>query len=73
MKVLAAILIVTALWVVLGAVLGGCAGRRAAGDRPAGQPWVWQTLEGPDPLIGAGRLPASHPLARLDRSPSRPA
>jgi hypothetical protein len=74
-KLVAVVLIVTALWVVLGAVLSGCTSRQATGTRPvaAGEAWLWESLDCHARLARDAALPASHPLARLSRSPSQPA
>jgi hypothetical protein len=74
-KIIAAIMIVTALWVLLGAILGGCSSRPASGDRrwTAGGAWVWESLDRGARLVPGSGLPASHPLARLGRTPSQSA
>lgn len=75
MKLVAVVMIVTALWVVLGAVLSGCSSRRVAGARraAAGEAWLWESLDGHVQLARSTVLPVSHPLARLGRSPSQSA
>ena len=75
MKIFAAIMIVSALWAVLGGVLGGCSGRQVSEDRraPAGEAWVWESLDRHARLAPSPVLPASHPLTRLGRSPSQSA
>jgi hypothetical protein len=75
-KVLVVVLVLTALWMVLGAVLGGCSSRRAARelDGVAGEAWLWESLDRHARLAGAAALPASHPLARIplaSRAPIR--
>ena len=63
MKMLGAILIVTAIWLVL---VSAREGRGSAGAAVgAGEAWM---LEQHDPVVRLGRqagIPAGHPLARL--------
>jgi hypothetical protein len=75
MKVVAAVMIVSALWAVLGGVLGGCSSRQVSEDRraPAGEAWVWESLDRDARLAPSPALPDSHPLARLGRAPSQSA
>ena len=66
MKVLAAVLIVTAIWLVLASVREG-RGRTREAD--VGDAWM---IEQHDPVVRLGRetvLPAGHPLARLSTAP----
>jgi hypothetical protein len=66
MKLLAAVLIVTAIWLVLASVREG-RGRTRAAD--VGDVWM---IEQHDPVVRLGReavLPPSHPLARLSTNP----
>jgi hypothetical protein len=72
-KTLAVVMIVTALWMVLGAVLSGCSSRSVAGGRPGvqGEAWLWEALDRHARLARDAALPASHPLARLGRFPSQ--
>jgi hypothetical protein len=73
MKILAVVVIVTAFWLVLGAVLGGCGHRRTSTACSGGQAWMWECLGPRAALVGRpGTLPDSHPLAPLDRSVSHP-
>jgi hypothetical protein len=71
MSVVAAALLVTALWLALAAVLGGCgaclssAARSEAADDHR---WLWEPSDRPARLARDARLPASHPLARLRRA-----
>ena len=64
MGVVVAAMIVTALWIVLGAVLHG--GRELARDT-GGEAWWWESS---DRLARHPGLPPSHPVARLGRSSS---
>jgi hypothetical protein len=73
MKVLAVVLILTALWVVLAAVLGGCATRQAGDRGPQREAWLWETMDDCVGRIGGTTLPPSHPLARLGPPASPPA
>ena len=62
MWVFVAVMIVTALWIVLGAILHG--GNELARDT-GGDTWWWESS---DRSTGPARyttLPSSHPLARL--------
>jgi hypothetical protein len=64
MKVLGAILIVSAIWLVLVSVREG-RGHAASVVSGAGEAWM---LEQHDPVVRLGRqvgIPAGHPLARL--------
>jgi hypothetical protein len=65
MWIVVAVLILTAIWLALGAVLHG--GRDAAAEA-AGQAWVWEASERSTGLACGGGLPSSHPLARLRES-----
>ncbi|HZF06577.1 MAG TPA: hypothetical protein VE932_19745 [Patescibacteria group bacterium] len=63
MKLLAAVLIVTAIWLVLASVREGRGSARAAGA--GGDVWM---IEQHDPVVRLGHeavIPAGHPLARL--------
>jgi hypothetical protein len=82
MKVFAAVVIVSAVWVMFAFVLGGCAGRkrRAAsqtmpgslGDA-GGAPWMWEQHGTVVSLGQAAVVPAGHPLFRVGaRPPSDP-
>jgi hypothetical protein len=67
MKVLAAVLIVSAIWLVLASVREGRGHAAATG----GDGNVWM-IEGHDPVVRLGReapIPAGHPLARLSADP----
>ena len=69
MKILAAVLIVTAIWILLASLREGRYRRRAAID--ANDVWM---IEQHDPVVRLGQqaaLPAGHPLARLSTAPSR--
>jgi hypothetical protein len=68
MWVFVAVMIVTALWFVLGAVLHG--GREVARDT-AGDAWWWESSDRSTGLVGHHALPSSHPLARLTHSSAR--
>jgi len=63
MRVLAAVLIVTAIWLVLASVREGRGSARAAVG--GGDAWM---IEQHDPVVRLGHeavIPAGHPLARL--------
>lgn len=62
MVVVVAVMIVTAVWIVLGAVLH--AGSELGCDI-GGEPWWWESS---DRLAAPRALPSTHPLARLNRS-----
>jgi hypothetical protein len=67
MKVLAAVLIVTAIWLVLASIREGRG--RAAGIGGHGDVWM---IDQHDPVVRLGRetvIPAGHPLARLSTDP----
>jgi hypothetical protein len=66
MWVRAAVMIVTALWIVLGAVLHG--GNDIACE-VAGQAWWWESSARSTGLACYHALPPTHPLARLLHSP----
>jgi hypothetical protein len=82
MKVFAAVVIVSAVWIVIAFVLGGCAGRKRATPsdaRPgsfsdAGRaPWMWEQHGSVVSLGQTAVVPAGHPLSRvLARPPSDP-
>lgn len=66
MKMLAAVLIVTAIWLVLASVREG---RGRAAVSGGGNVWM---IEQHDPVVRLGResvIPAGHPLARLSTDP----
>ena len=67
MGIFVIVMIVTALWIVLGAVLHD--GRDRIRDLGA-QAWWWESSERSARLACCHSLPPSHPLARLGRSPS---
>jgi hypothetical protein len=67
MGIFVIVMIVTALWIVLGAVLHD--GRDRTRDLGA-QTWWWEASERSAGLAYRQSLPPSHPLARLGRSPS---
>ena len=75
MKIFVVVMVVTALWLVLGAVLSGCSSRPVGGDRRGwtGEAWLWESLDRHTRLTCDAALPASHPLARLGRSSSQSA
>ena len=63
MWVFVAVMIVTALWIVLGAVLHG--GSELA-RTPGGEAWWWEASDrSASPARYTAALPSSHPLARL--------
>jgi hypothetical protein len=66
MWIIVAVLIVTALWIVVGAVHGD---REAPRDTFAGEAWWWESFHHTSGLAGHDALPPSHPLAR-PRPPS---
>lgn len=67
MRIVAAVMLLTALWLVLGAVLhGGHARTRDV----AGEAWWWESFQRSGDVT-RHPLPSSHPLARLGRAPSR--
>ena len=66
MKILAVVLIVTAIWILLASLREGGHRRRAAVD--AKDAWM---IEQHDPVVRLGQqaaLPPGHPLARLSTS-----
>lgn len=71
MKIFVIVLIVTAAWVVVAAILSGCKARMAAassdGSRcPAGgEFWSWAQRESGVRLRGDEALPPTHPLSRI--------
>jgi len=72
MSVVAAALLVTALWLALAAVLGGCGACLSAACLSAARSeaaddhrWLWESSDRPARLARDAGLPASHPLARL--------
>jgi len=67
MGIVVVAMIVTALWIVLGAVLHD--GRDCTRDL-GGQAWWWESSERSTGLACRQSLPPSHPLARLARSRS---
>ena len=67
MAILVVVMVVTALWIVLGAVLHG--GHDVTAEA-AGQAWWWDACQRSTSVAWHGALPASHPLARLRESPS---
>jgi hypothetical protein len=67
MKILAAVLILTAIWLVLASVREGRGRVRPTVD--AGDVWM---IEQHDPVVRLGQeaaLPAGHPLARMSTAP----
>ena len=67
MKVLAAVMIVSVIWLVLGSVRDG----RGAQDESVVGGEVWM-IEQHDPVVRLGKqatFPADHPLARLATDP----
>jgi len=66
-RIVVVVMVVTALWLILGAVLHG--GRTATTDAVA-EPWWWESCRR-SPVRDDEVLPPSHPLAHLTRSPSR--
>ncbi len=70
MKVLAVVLIVTAIWLVLASVREGRG--RATATGVGGNVWM---IEQHDPVVRLGHdtaIPAGHPLARLSTDPPEP-
>lgn len=65
MWVFVVVMIVTALWIVLGAVLHGGSG--LAGDT-ASTVWWWDSVGRSTTLAPYHALPPSHPLARPESS-----
>ncbi|HEY3101425.1 MAG TPA: hypothetical protein VGL14_21060 [Methylomirabilota bacterium] len=68
MKILAAVLIVTAIWILLASLREGRHRRRAAVD--ANDVWM---IEQHDSVVRLGQqtpLPPDHPLARLSTAPT---
>ena len=68
MKILAAVLIVTAIWILLASLREGRHRGRAAVD--ANDVWM---IEQHDPVVRLGQqaaLPPDHPLARLSTAPT---
>ncbi len=68
MKILAAVLIVTAIWILLASLREGRHRSRAAVD--ANDVWM---IEQHDPVVRLGQqaaLPPDHPLARLSTAPN---
>ena len=68
MKILAVVLIVTAIWILLASLREGRDRRRAAVD--AGDVWM---IEQHDAVVRLGQqaaLPPGHPLARLSTPPT---
>lgn len=63
-------MVVTALWIVAGAVLHG--GHDVTVDA-GGEAWWWDACQRSTPIAWHGALPPSHPLARLRETPSPPA
>ena len=67
MKMFAAVLIITAIWLVLACVRSG----RGEADTVAGGRDAWM-IEGHDPVVRLGQddaIPSGHPLARLASGP----
>jgi hypothetical protein len=62
MTIVVSVLFVTAVWIFLAAVLGGCSGRTATRDTDnlfGGEFWLWERRDG-----GVGRRGAERPVAR---------
>ena len=64
MWIVPVVMIVTALWIILGAVVHD--GRETASDI-AGQAWWWETCDRSSAAVQQ-TLPPSHPLARSSQS-----
>ena len=64
MWIVAVVMIVTALWIILGAVVHD--GRATASD-VAGEAWWWEACDRSSPAVHQA-LPPSHPLARSSQS-----
>ena len=68
MRTLAVVMFLSALWLVLGAVLHG--GHASARD-VAVEAWWWESFQRSGDVVARHPLPSSHPLARVGRTPSR--
>jgi hypothetical protein len=64
-----AVLIVTGVWIILGAVVHG--GREIDHHAPASEAWWWESSDPSTGIVGHQALPPSHPLARLSRRSPR--
>jgi hypothetical protein len=69
MKVLAAVLIVTALWMLMARLLEGCGGLHGApatrSTAVVADAWMWEQHERVVSLSHHVELPSGHPLERL--------
>ena len=80
MKVFAAVLIVTGVWLVLAFALAGCGRRKASGTSHAvmpwsrglhAEPWMWEQHGTVVSLGQKTAIPPSHPVSRVISRPGR--
>jgi hypothetical protein len=74
MKVFAAVLIVSVVWLLLAFALAGCGGRKSASAHThaippscpgvAAEPWMWEQHGSVVSLRQTGAVPPSHPVSR---------
>ena len=83
MKVFAAVMIVSAVWLLLAFALAGCGGRKPAATAQAtphgfpgagAAPWMWEQHSTVVSLGHKAVMPASHPISRIGvlEGPSKP-
>ena len=83
MKVFAAVMIVSALWVLLAFALAGCGGRKPSAAAHAmphafpgvgAAPWMWEQHSTVVSLGHKAAMPPSHPISRIGvlEGPSKP-
>ena len=73
MKVFAAVMIVSAVWLLLAFALAGCGGRKPAAAHATPQsfpgadaaPWMWEQHSTVVSLGHKAAMPPSHPLSRI--------
>jgi len=83
MKVFAAVMIVSAVWLLLAFALAGCGGRKPSATAhatphgfpgAAAAPWMWEQHSTVVSLGHKAVMPASHPISRIGvlEGPSKP-
>jgi hypothetical protein len=74
MKVFVAVMIVSAVWLVLAFALAGCGGRKSSAAAHAtphpfpgagASPWMWEQHGSVVSLRQTAVIPSSHPIARV--------
>jgi hypothetical protein len=70
MKVLVAVMVVSAVWLLLAFALAGCAGRKSSTahamppSSPGAEPWMWEQHGTVVSLRQTAVVPPSHPISR---------